>query len=148
MQNGFFDFEKKGLKYCYYCGKCSSGCEVNRLESSFQPHRILYLLNIGMTDSVIGGDDIWKCTTCFTCSERCPQGVKVTEIIWFARTMAVKSGHLPELIMHQKETLLRTGRLHHISHIDNNKRGKVKLPQLTDASSLISEIFKMTKGDE
>jgi hypothetical protein len=50
--------------------------------------------------------------------------------------------------MHQKETLFRTGRLHHISHIDNNKRRKVKLPQLTDDSSLISEIFKITKGDE
>lgn len=148
MPDDFFDFDRERLKYCYQCGKCSSGCDVNNVDSSFQPHKILHLLTIGMTDRVIEGKDIWKCTTCFTCSERCPQGIKVTDIIWIAKTMAVKSGHIPDLVVNQKDALLRTGRIHSVSSMDNKKREKAGLVQLTEEPSVVEKIFKISVEDE
>lgn len=148
MLSGLFSFDRERLKYCYHCGKCTSGCDVNRLDSSFQPHKLLHMLNIGITNRVVQGKDIWKCTTCFTCTERCPQGIKVTEIIWIARTMAVKSGHMPDLITHQQDALLRTGRLHPTSHLENKKREKAGLAQLEDESALVKKILETVKEEK
>lgn len=143
MYSYFFDKEK--LKYCYQCGKCSSGCDINRLDSSFQPHKILHLIGIGATDKVLKSDSLWKCTTCFTCSERCPQGIRVTEILWIARAMAVKSNYVPELLVSQKDTLLRTGRL---IPMDNKKREKAGLTAIQEESSVVAEIFEIMEGEK
>lgn len=139
----FFDIEK--LKYCYQCGKCSSGCDINRLDAVFQPHRLLHLIGIGATDKVLKSIDIWKCTTCFTCSERCPQNVKITEILWFVRVIAVQSGYVPELLINQKDTLLRTGRL---IPVDNKKREKVGLPEMLEESPVVADIFKIIEWEK
>ena len=139
----FFDREK--LKYCYQCGRCSSGCDVNRLDATFQPHRLLHLIGIGATDKVLKNDGLWKCTTCFTCTERCPQGIKVTEILWIARAMAVQSGHGPELLINQRDALLRTGRL---IPMDNKKREKSGLVAMQEESPVVAQIFRITEGEK
>lgn len=139
----FFDREK--LKYCYQCGRCSSGCDINRIDASFQPHRLLHLIGMGAIDKVLKSIDIWKCTTCFTCSERCPQGIKVTEILWTARAMAVKSNYIPELLVSQKDTLLRTGRL---IPMDNKKREKSGLAAIQEEPSVVARIFEIAEKEK
>lgn len=139
----FFDREK--LKYCYQCGRCSSGCDINRIDASFQPHRLLHLIGVGAIDKVLKSIDIWKCTTCFTCSERCPQGIKVTEILWTARAMAVKSNYIPELLVSQKDTLLRTGRL---IPMDNKKREKSGLAAIQEEPSVVARIFEIVEKEK
>ncbi len=139
----FFDREK--LKYCYQCGRCSSGCDINRIDASFQPHRLLHLIGMGAIDKVLKSIDIWKCTTCFTCSERCPQGIKVTEILWTARAMAVKSNYIPELLVSQKDTLLRTGRL---IPMDNKKREKSGLAAIQEEPSVVDRIFEIAEKEK
>lgn len=136
MYNKIFDKEK--LERCIQCGKCSSGCEINR------PHRLLRLISIGETDKLFESGEIWKCTTCFTCSERCPQGVGVTEILWKARGLAVKSGYIPEITARQKEALSKTGRLHPVSPRDNDKRKKAGLMPIPQESHVVAQIFKIT----
>lgn len=145
MSSYLFSFDRERLRYCYNCGKCTSGCDVNRIDSSFQPHKLIHMFGIGLTDRVIQGKDIWKCTTCFTCTERCPQGIRVTEILWIARTMAVKSGHTPDLILHQQTALFMTGRLHPVSHLENKKREKAGLAGLEDDNTLVKKIFDSVK---
>lgn len=139
--------DKTKLKCCYHCGKCSSGCEVNRLDPSFQPHRLLHLIGMGVLDELLSGDAIWKCTTCFTCSERCPQGIGVTDILWSLRALAFSSGRTSELLSTQKVTLFKTGRLYPATALDNKKREKAGLPALSENPSLISLIFDAAKAD-
>lgn len=139
-------FDREGLKYCYKCGKCSSGCEVARLDPSFRPHRILHLIGMGAIDRLLQDDSLWKCTTCFACSERCPQGIGVTEIIWFARTMAAGSGRpVPPLLAAQKDILRRTGRL---IPADNKKRQKAGLEPVQEESPVVARILELTEGKE
>ncbi|HAK88667.1 MAG: hypothetical protein A2077_01665 [Nitrospirae bacterium GWC2_46_6] len=137
--------DKEKLKCCYQCGKCSSGCDINRLDGSFQPHRLLHLIGMGATDKVLKIDSLWKCTTCFTCSERCPQGVKITEILWLTRAFAFKSGCIPELAVIQRDTLLKSGRL---MPVDNKKREKAGLPAITEESDVAAQIFKIAEEKE
>ncbi len=139
--------DKEQLKSCYHCGKCTSGCEVNRLDTSFQPHKLMHLIGLGYLDKLLAGDDIWKCTTCFTCSERCPQGIRVTDIIWTLRAVAARSGHMSGLLSAQKDTLLKTGRLYPASALDIKKREKAGLPALPADSSLVSLLFEAAKAD-
>jgi len=145
MGHEFIGGEK--LKCCYQCGKCTSGCEVNRIDPSFQPHRLLHLFGMGALDELINGDAIWKCTTCFTCSERCPQGIAVTDILWSLRAMAYKSCRASELLSAQKSALFKTGRLYPATVLDHKKREKAGLPPLSEDSSLISRIFDAAKAD-
>lgn len=135
-------FDKESLGYCYQCGKCSSGCDINRLDPSFQPHRFLHLISMGAGARLLKDEGIWKCTTCFACSERCPQGIRVTEILWLARAMAVASGFVPDLVANQRDALLRTGRL---IPVDNRKRERAGLPQIQEEPSLAARIFEMVR---
>lgn len=144
MDNALIDGES--LKSCYRCGKCTSGCEVNRIDPSFQPHRLLQLIARGAVDELIDGDAIWKCTTCFTCAERCPQGIAVTDILWSLRALAFRSCRNSGLLEAQKAALFKTGRLYPVSALDHKKREKAGLPPLAENATLISRIFDAAKA--
>ncbi len=145
MDNELIEREK--VQVCYHCGKCTSGCEVNKLDPSFQPHRLLHLISEGALHELLNGDAIWKCTTCFTCSERCPQGIGVTDILWTLRSLAAKSRRISDLIANQRDALLTTGRLYPSGPLDVKKREKAGLPALSEDSSVVSLIFEAAKKD-
>ena len=139
--------DRESLKSCYHCGKCTSGCEVNRIDPSFQPHRLLQLVARGALDELIDGDAIWKCTTCFTCTERCPQGIAVTDIFWSLRALAFGSCRSPVLLSAQKAALFKTGRLYPATVLDHKKREKAGLPPLSENAVLVGLIFDAAKAD-
>ena len=50
---------------------------------------------IGQT--VLSDEALWLCTTCYTCQERCPRGIPITDALLELRRLAVKEGFmLPE----------------------------------------------------
>jgi Fe-S oxidoreductase len=59
-------------KLCYQCGKCDAVCPWNRVRQ-FSIRKIIREAAFGLTE--IESDDIWRCTTCGTCPDRCPRGV-------------------------------------------------------------------------
>lgn len=139
MNDVHFDMER--LRECYQCCRCTSGCDINRLDVTFQPHRLLYLISRGQIEKLLRGPDIWKCTTCFTCTERCPQGVKVTEILWLARSLATKAGLIPELLSKQRNALTGTGRVYPFSTSESIRREKLGLPVMAE-SSVVARILE------
>ncbi len=64
-------------KYCYQCGKCDVVCPWNKVRK-FSMRRIIREAAFGLTE--IDGEDIWRCTTCGTCPQECPRGVKQIEL--------------------------------------------------------------------
>jgi Fe-S oxidoreductase len=65
------------FKLCYQCGLCDVVCPWNRVRS-FSMRRIIREAAFGLTE--IEGEDIWRCTTCGTCPQRCPRGVKQIDL--------------------------------------------------------------------
>jgi heterodisulfide reductase subunit C len=51
------------------------------------------------------------CTTCYTCQERCPRGVEVTDIVMVMRNMAVEAGYMKEQHIRIGGLLAKTGHL-------------------------------------
>jgi len=44
--------------------------------------------------SVLSDPDIWLCTTCYQCYERCPRDVRPTDVIMELRNYATKRGNI------------------------------------------------------
>jgi Fe-S oxidoreductase len=66
--------EKGGdsFKFCYQCGLCDAVCPWNRVRP-FSMRKIIRQATFGLTE--IEQEEIWRCTTCGTCPQRCPRGV-------------------------------------------------------------------------
>lgn len=79
-------------KYCYQCGKCDVVCPWNRV-GKFSIRKIIREATFGLT--AIEGEEIWRCTTCGTCPQECPRGVKQIELGVSLRRIATKYDVFP-----------------------------------------------------
>lgn len=61
------------FKRCYQCGLCDTVCPWNRVRT-FSIRKIVREATFGLTD--IESEDIWRCTTCGRCPQRCPRDVQ------------------------------------------------------------------------
>ena len=64
-------------RLCYQCGKCDTVCPWNSVRK-FSIRKIIREAAFGLTE--IESDDIWRCTTCGNCPEKCPRGVDQIEL--------------------------------------------------------------------
>jgi len=81
---------------CFGCQICTTVCPVvknydNPVESlGLLPHQIMYCLGSGLTEAASGARMLWVCLTCYQCQEHCPQQVKVTDLFYELKNMAVQ----------------------------------------------------------
>jgi len=61
------------FKRCFQCGLCDTVCPWNRV-IKFSMRKVVREAALGLTD--IESEDIWRCTTCGRCPERCPRDVR------------------------------------------------------------------------
>ncbi|AFM24622.1 (Fe-S)-binding protein [Desulfomonile tiedjei] len=64
------------FKRCFQCGLCDTVCPWNRVRS-FSMRKIVREATFGLTE--IESEDIWRCTTCGRCPQKCPRDVKQIE---------------------------------------------------------------------
>ena len=91
------------LAKCVQCGKCTASCTSGR-DSNLRTRRLVFLVKSGKDVSM--DRDLWACTTCYTCQERCPKGVKVTDAIIRIRNAAARSGNRPSIHLTAIRSLL------------------------------------------
>jgi heterodisulfide reductase subunit C len=60
------------------------------------PHQIMHATNLGIRDLALGSLMLWDCVTCYQCQEHCPQGVKVTEVLYELKNLAITTLHPKE----------------------------------------------------
>jgi len=65
---------------CYQCAKCSSGCPV-AAGGDFRPHQLVRMVQTDQRQAVLSSRFIWQCTSCQTCTTRCPQQVDIAGMI-------------------------------------------------------------------
>jgi|Deesub1362B_J571_1020462.scaffolds.fasta_scaffold04888_5 heterodisulfide reductase subunit C len=123
----------EGIVKCFACGSCSAGCPVRRFHPTFNPRRIIRMVLLGMRDAVLRDPFVWLCATCFTCQERCPQGVRIADLMRALKNLALRSGNMPEGIPMQVNLLREKGTLYPLDEFDNKKRTKAGLPPLPGA---------------
>jgi len=120
----------ENLLKCYACGACTAGCPVREVEERYNPRRIIRMVLLGMKHEVLRSDFIWLCSTCHTCSERCPQGVHLSSIMRALKNIAVLEGIVHPSFALQAKTIREHGKLYEIEDFDNKKRARMGLPEL------------------
>lgn len=77
------------IKRCIQCGTCSGTCPVSwAMEES--PRQIIAMIRAGMKDKVLESPTIWTCASCYSCTVRCPQEIKITDIMYILKRLAIK----------------------------------------------------------
>jgi Fe-S oxidoreductase len=80
------------FKRCFECGLCDVVCPWNRVRT-FSIRKIVREATFGLTE--IESEEIWRCTTCGKCPQRCPRDVKQIESGVSLRRIATEYGVFP-----------------------------------------------------
>nr|MDO8075670.1 4Fe-4S dicluster domain-containing protein [Candidatus Freyarchaeota archaeon] len=132
------------LRLCYQCGVCISSCPVSRFLSGYKPAQIVRMAVYGLKDELFASKNIWLCSTCYACLERCPEGVKPADIIRAIANLAFREGIIHIAFKEAATTILNTGRMFEVPEIRKKKREKVGLPKLPEVD--IDEVKKLLKS--
>jgi Fe-S oxidoreductase len=89
--------EQLELLGCIQCGKCTGGCPVAR-KTTLNMRSLIYQMLVEPELDVEKHPELWDCTSCFTCVERCPKDVRPAELIIGLRGELVEGGRIPETI--------------------------------------------------
>ncbi len=76
---------------CMQCGICAGSCPVSH-EMDYTPRQLVRMVQLGLKHEVLNSNTIWICTTCFSCSVRCPRGIRPTELMETLKPIAIAEG--------------------------------------------------------
>lgn len=132
------------IAHCFSCGACTAGCPVRWIDARYNPRRIIRMVLLGMKKEVFKSKFIWLCSTCYSCQERCPQDVRITDLMNAIKNVAAKSGYAHPSYIQTAEFINETGRLYALEDFDNKKREKANLPALPTNIDEVSKLIKIS----
>jgi Fe-S oxidoreductase len=83
------------FKMCFQCGLCDTVCPWNRVRD-FSMRKIVRQAAFGMTE--IESEEIWRCTTCGRCPQKCPRDVQQIDSGVALRRIATEYGVFPTAV--------------------------------------------------
>ncbi len=83
------------IKKCIQCGTCTGSCPVS-YTMDIMPREIIALFRAGDMESILNSRTIWICASCYACTVRCPMGIKVTDILYALKRMAMEKELFPK----------------------------------------------------
>jgi heterodisulfide reductase subunit C len=113
------------LHNCIQCGTCTGSCPSGK-HTALRIRKLIRAAQLGLKD-ILDADDLWLCTTCYTCYERCPNEVDVPQIIMVIRNMAVQAGYGAETHKQAVRKFFQTGHLVPLSEDVEGLREKLGL---------------------
>jgi len=141
----------ESIRYCFQCGKCTATCPIRRFEASYKPAQIVRAALLGLKEMVLSSDVIWLCAVCYSCTERCPQGVRLTDVIRAIKNLAVKQDHVHPFYQAQGNAIITHGRIFEADEeeIINEMRAEMDLPPLPPVNiKEVSTLLRSVKEEE
>lgn len=136
--------EEEGFSFftCMQCGTCTGSCPSGRY-TSLNTRRIV--LSARRNKDVYHDKDLWMCTTCYQCQERCPRGIKIVDGIL---TLRAESVHM-NLIMpaHKKvaDLVIEKGHAVPINDAVRAKRKELGMNELPETVHKYPEALEQVK---
>lgn len=120
---------------CYYCQKCSVGCPTS-FEMDYKPAQVLKMVQLGQKEALLKSRAPWLCIGCEICGTRCPNDIRINNVMDVLKEMALEAGVAPSektvYALHRSflNSVKRFGRLHELSMLaEYMLRVPQKLPQ-------------------
>ncbi|MCX7698202.1 MAG: 4Fe-4S dicluster domain-containing protein [Candidatus Goldbacteria bacterium] len=89
----FEEFKKipagEKINECIQCGTCSASCPVAAAMEN-TPRKIIAMLRADRIDEVLKSNTVWFCASCYSCTVRCPAGIKFTDFMYQLKRIGVK----------------------------------------------------------
>ncbi|MHC1604833.1 MAG: CoB--CoM heterodisulfide reductase subunit C [Candidatus Methanofastidiosia archaeon] len=135
---------------CLQCGTCTASCPSGEF-TALRTRKLIRRAQLGFIEDILSSEDLWYCTTCYTCVERCPRSIDITDIILTLRNMAVKEGRILEAHRDLSNTLIETG--HVLTFGEKHKKlrenfGLSQIPSTTlsnkEATAAVKKLAKNT----
>jgi len=83
------------LRRCIQCGTCSGSCPVSQA-TDLTPREVIALFRAGDLDRILHSRTIWVCASCYQCTARCPANIKVTDLLYALKRVALDRRVFPE----------------------------------------------------
>jgi len=103
----FVDAGLEIIRSCINCGTCSGSCPSGR-RTALRTRSLIRRALLG-DKSIFSDINLWFCSTCYTCYERCPRNLPVTDIIIKLRNLAVEEGEILDAHFELSKIFYETG---------------------------------------
>lgn len=127
--NELATFGGENAKLCFQCGTCTAGCPSGK-NTAYRTRKVMRMAQLGLKDMIIDGDDLWQCTTCYTCEERCPRGVPIVDVVIALRNIAVANGKMYDAHKKTASNLIKFGHTVPINDEVKSQRKELGLPEV------------------
>ncbi|MDD1724961.1 MAG: CoB--CoM heterodisulfide reductase subunit C [Methanospirillum sp.] len=125
------DFTKDVLKtsrtianMCFQCGTCTGSCP-SAPRSSYRIRLFMRRCVLGLENESLTDPDLWLCTTCYSCTDRCPRDIAPTDVIMAMRNLAFKRDIIPKNFLQTVQAIYKSG--HGVPNNDVNRAARTKL---------------------
>ncbi|MBS3818222.1 4Fe-4S dicluster domain-containing protein [bacterium] len=79
---------------CIQCGTCSSSCPMS-VYMDYTPRKIMYMIKNGFKEETLHSFTPWLCASCYSCQVRCPVQIKITDVMYALKRMAIEEKAYP-----------------------------------------------------
>lgn len=132
--------------FCYQCGACVADCPAGNYSEGFNPRLIILKTLLGFENELIDPEsEIWDCTNCYTCSERCPQDVRPIDVIIALKNICTMEGKAPSIVGKIHGSVIQSGTTTKMSSLAEKRRQEFGLPPVKEIP--VDEIKKITGND-
>lgn len=128
---------------CMHCGTCTGSCPSGR-HTGLNTRRIIRDARKNRA-TVLSDDALWLCTTCYTCQERCPRGIPITDAILELRRLAVREGFMLPEHRRVSEMVLEYGHAVPLDEETKKKREELGLDPIPETVQKYPEALKGLK---
>lgn len=80
---------------CIQCGTCSSTCPVS-LYMDYTPRKLMAMIKAGFKEDALRSVTIWICSSCYSCTVMCPADIRITDVMYSLKRMAIQEGVYPK----------------------------------------------------
>ncbi len=109
---------------CYQCGTCTGSCP-SAPRSSYRIRLFMRRCVLGLENEALTDPDLWLCTTCYSCTDRCPRDIAPTDVIMAMRNLAFKRDIVPKNFLQTVQLIYNSG--HGVPNNDVNRAARTKL---------------------
>jgi heterodisulfide reductase subunit C len=83
------------ISRCLQCGTCTGSCPVS-YAMDISPRKVIALFRAAQVEEILRSRTIWICASCYMCTTRCPQAIKITDLLYALKRTALDTGLYPE----------------------------------------------------
>lgn len=83
------------LYACIQCGTCSGICPLSHY-MDYTPRQIVSMIRAGQRGRVLASYTTWLCSSCYSCSAECPREIRLTDLMYAAKRLAIRGGVYPK----------------------------------------------------